>query len=89
MCYAACKLYSIFSSPSLSTESWKTLCRLRREKISSEEEIAELLDDLAETEESVTEREHVAERAAATVVGLFERIAMFRRWHCRIDKYLT
>ena len=58
---------------------------MRREKISSEEKIAELLDELAETEDSVTEREHAAERAAAAVVDLFERIAIFRRCHYKID----
>lgn len=60
-------------------ESWKTLCRLRREKIASEEKIAVLIAELAETEDSVNERERAAQRAIAAVTDLSTRLATFRR----------
>ena len=72
------------SDPLSGTESWEKLCRLRREKIASEEKIAVLIAELAETEDSVNERERAAQRAIAAVTDLSTRLATFRRYDCRV-----
>lgn len=77
---------SLLSLPG--TESWKTLCRLRREKIASEEKIAVLIAELAETEDSVNERERAAQRAIAAVTDLSTRLATFRRYDCRRPSFI-
>lgn len=63
----------------IGTESWKMLCRLRREKIASEEKIAVLIAELAESEDSVNERERAVQRASAVVADLTTRLSSFRR----------
>ena len=65
--------------PVIGAESWKTLCRLRREKIASEEKIAVLIAELAESEDSVNERERAVQRASAVVADLTTRLSSFRR----------
>ena len=58
------------------------MCRLRREKIASEENIAVLIAELAETEDSVNERERGTQRAINAVTELSTRLAAFRRYDC-------
>ena len=79
-----------YTVPSLlsGTESWKTLCRLRRDKIASEEKIAVLIAELAETEDSVNDRECAAQRATAAVTDLSTRLTTFRRYDGHASMYM-